>query len=132
RRRVGDHPVDVVLCYLYPQALLLDGVAKRCALDLHEKEVLRPVDHFDDVVEGWIPIPQEPGPEQRIISPTEVGHDEAEQPLPPFANVLSGHLLTFWQTSRVTNELYRARLLPLRSRVTVNAPSLLDREFQGK
>ena len=97
RRRVGDHPVDVVLRHLHPQAVLLRGVAQRGALDLHEEEIRRPVHHLDDVVERGVLIAQEPGPEERVVPPAEVGHEEAEQPLPAFPDVLSGHLLTCWQ-----------------------------------
>ena len=37
---------------------------------------------------------QEPGPEERVVPPAEVGYEEAEQPLPAFPDVLSDHLLT--------------------------------------
>jgi hypothetical protein len=68
---------------------------QRRALDLHE-EVRRPVHHLDDVVERGVLIAQEPGSEEWVVPPAEVGHEEAEQPLPALPDVLSGHLRTYW------------------------------------
>jgi hypothetical protein len=34
--------------------------------------------HLDDVVKCWVLIAQEPGAEERVVPPAEVGHEEAE------------------------------------------------------